>query len=53
MNKDNELGRAALESRIHYYMALLKTQYEALNATAELLNTTMKEYNKHLPKDTK
>ena len=53
MNKEKELGPAALECNIHYYMEQLKTQQAAVNATAELLNDTLKQYNKYLPKDTK
>ena len=53
MNKEKELGPAALECNIHYYMEQLKTQQAAVNATAELLNDTLKQYNRYLPGDHK
>ena len=53
MNKERELGPAALECNITYLMEQLKTQQAAVNETAEQLNLTLKAYNKYLPKDTK
>jgi len=49
MNKERELGPAALECNITYLMEQLKTQQAAVNETAQQLNLTLKAYNRYLP----